>query len=112
MCYTKKGSRDHSHSLVISICHTSMGAVAICQEIRQAIIKRNALMPGTSKKRLAAQKAKASMLKRSGTTRSSLGGCGDFGIGLGIEAPEEDADEDERGAEDGEDRSSLAIAGG
>lgn len=45
------------------------------QEIRQAIIKRNALLPGASKKRLAAKKAKADMLKRS--SERSLGGSSD-----------------------------------
>ncbi len=45
------------------------------QEIRQAIIKRNALLPGASKKRLAAKKAKADMLKRS--SERSQGGSSD-----------------------------------
>lgn len=62
------------------------------QEIRQAIIKRNALMPGTSKKRLAAKKAKENMLKRSGDRLPSEEGSEAEGIGPGVELLEEDVD--------------------
>eukprot|EP00903_Cladosiphon_okamuranus_P014329 g13307.t1 len=66
------------------------------QEIRQAIIKRNALMPGTSKKRLAAKKAKADMLKRS--SDRSQAGSSDMEAGSDRGPPGDGADGKETGA--------------
>lgn len=62
------------------------------KEIRQAIIKRNALMPSTSKRRLAAKHAKEKMFQRSGTRLPSEEGSEIGGIGAGMELSEEGAE--------------------
>lgn len=65
-------------------------------------------MPGTSRKRLAAKKAKENMIKRSGGRSSE--GSSDLEIGLGQGLPEEDR-EDERDADTGDNRVVTAAAG-
>lgn len=83
------------------------------QEIRQAIIKRNALMPGASKKRLAAKKAKADMLKRSDR---SQGGSSDAGAGSDRGPPEDSFDGKQTGtlqdASKGKRPSTITAAAG
>lgn len=65
-------------------------------------------MPGTSRKRLAAKKAKASMIKHSAGRLSE--GSGDLEAGHGQGMPEEDRDE-ETGAKAVDNRVVTAAAG-
>lgn len=65
-------------------------------------------MPGTSRKRLAAKKAKENMIKRSGGRSSE--GSSNLEIGHGQGLPEEDT-EDEKGAYAGDNRVVTAAAG-
>lgn len=65
-------------------------------------------MPGTSRKRLAAKKAKENMIKRSGGRSSE--GSSDLEIGHGQGLPDEDR-EDERDADAGDNRVDTAAAG-
>ncbi|CAN0517151.1 unnamed protein product [Ectocarpus sp. 12 AP-2014] len=60
------------------------------QEIRQAIIKRNALIPSATKKRLTAKKAKAGMLTRS-SDRSQGGSSDVITTGSDEGVPEDDS---------------------
>lgn len=76
---------DIYSSLMYAASHIFLG-----QEIRQAIIKRNALMPGKAKQRLAAKKAKERTLKRSGDAPPSEGGSETVGMDTGFELSEEE----------------------